>query len=252
MRKATAALAAFAAALVAATAALGATGTNPTLAGETFAGPGPTITSFNCDLNGTSTFSYTVTGVATGPYPGTFTESVHVKIGPQTEPTYHVPYPGLRFGPVMQFDATFTIDSAVGQVTGTKTFLRNAPLNLTGGVCDTEHVPPPQNGTSLFFQADTYTTYRATIHSLIGTSTDSGEAFTASGGIVYIQPGFPNGGGGSFLEQFLISTGPLLPTSTEQCKGNGFESFGGAFKNQGDCVSFVVTGGKNEPGQNLP
>lgn len=38
-----------------------------------------------------------------------------------------------------------------------------------------------------------------------------------------------------------------LPTSMAECKNGGWQSFGGMFKNQGDCVSFVVTGGKNPP-----
>jgi hypothetical protein len=39
---------------------------------------------------------------------------------------------------------------------------------------------------------------------------------------------------------------PRLPTSKEQCKNDGWRSFPG-FKNQGDCMSFVATGGKNPP-----
>jgi hypothetical protein len=42
-----------------------------------------------------------------------------------------------------------------------------------------------------------------------------------------------------------------LPGIKEECQGApGFESFG-VFKNQGDCVSFISTEGKNEPGQNV-
>ena len=41
---------------------------------------------------------------------------------------------------------------------------------------------------------------------------------------------------------------PPLPTSKEQCKKGGWQRFG-VFKNQGDCVSFVATGGKNPPGR---
>ena len=37
-----------------------------------------------------------------------------------------------------------------------------------------------------------------------------------------------------------------LPTDKDQCKHGGWEAFG-VFKNQGDCVSFVATGGKNRP-----
>ena len=35
-----------------------------------------------------------------------------------------------------------------------------------------------------------------------------------------------------------------LPTDKDQCKQGGWQTFG-IFKNQGDCVSFVATGGKN-------
>jgi hypothetical protein len=37
-----------------------------------------------------------------------------------------------------------------------------------------------------------------------------------------------------------------LPTNKDQCKKDGWKTFG-VFKNQGDCVSFVTTGGKNPP-----
>jgi hypothetical protein len=40
---------------------------------------------------------------------------------------------------------------------------------------------------------------------------------------------------------------PVVPTETDQCKKNGWRNFGDMFKNQGDCVSFVATNGKNQP-----
>jgi hypothetical protein len=41
---------------------------------------------------------------------------------------------------------------------------------------------------------------------------------------------------------------PSTPTSKDQCKNGGWKSFTKpSFKNQGDCVSFVATGGKNPP-----
>lgn len=39
---------------------------------------------------------------------------------------------------------------------------------------------------------------------------------------------------------------PTLPTTKEQCFNNGWQIFK-VFKNQGDCVSFVATRGKNPP-----
>ena len=46
---------------------------------------------------------------------------------------------------------------------------------------------------------------------------------------------------------FQATFSPPLPTSTAQCMQGGWENFGTTFKNQGDCVSFVASGGKNPP-----
>jgi hypothetical protein len=53
----------------------------------------------------------------------------------------------------------------------------------------------------------------------------------------------------SFDESFdtgLPEPVPALPTSKDQCKKDGWKTYG-VFKNQGDCVSFVATKGKNGP-----
>lgn len=39
---------------------------------------------------------------------------------------------------------------------------------------------------------------------------------------------------------------PPRPTNADQCKKDGWQSYG-IFKNQGDCVSYVATNGKNPP-----
>jgi hypothetical protein len=46
---------------------------------------------------------------------------------------------------------------------------------------------------------------------------------------------------------FQASFSSPLPTSKGQCMNGGWKNFGTTFKNQGDCVSFVATGGKNPP-----
>jgi hypothetical protein len=38
-----------------------------------------------------------------------------------------------------------------------------------------------------------------------------------------------------------------VPTTAEDCKQDGWRNYGDMFKNQGDCVSFVATDGRNEP-----
>lgn len=48
------------------------------------------------------------------------------------------------------------------------------------------------------------------------------------------------------LDFVATVTYTLPPTTADQCKKNGWQSYG-IFKNQGDCVSYVVTGGKNPP-----
>jgi hypothetical protein len=44
----------------------------------------------------------------------------------------------------------------------------------------------------------------------------------------------------------IVTDSRAFPTSKDQCKNGGWRSFPG-FRNQGDCVSFVATGGKNPP-----
>lgn len=45
---------------------------------------------------------------------------------------------------------------------------------------------------------------------------------------------------------FRVTASSDKPTSKDQCKNNGWKTYG-SFKNQGDCVSFVATNGKNAP-----
>jgi hypothetical protein len=56
-----------------------------------------------------------------------------------------------------------------------------------------------------------------------------------------------SGPGAGGTQQLVVS---CLPTTKEECESGGWRTFDG-FKNQGDCVSFVATGGKNPP-QNGP
>jgi hypothetical protein len=50
----------------------------------------------------------------------------------------------------------------------------------------------------------------------------------------------PFGGGAAFFRIAVLAK--------RDCKTGGWTSFGNGFKNQGDCVSFVATGGRNEAG----
>jgi hypothetical protein len=57
-------------------------------------------------------------------------------------------------------------------------------------------------------------------------------------------------GNGFLIDNLSLLSGPIpvtSPTNKDQCKNDGWKTFGTTFKNQGDCVSFVATGGKNQP-----
>src|SRR5919197_1104425 len=78
----------------------------PTLTGEAFLDFHP-ATHVTCTASeGTLTFS--ASGVAAGPYPGTFSETGTATVSATVA------------GPVLAFSASFSIDSPVGHVEGTK------------------------------------------------------------------------------------------------------------------------------------
>lgn len=177
----------------------------------------------DCDAG---TASFTIEGAAGGPYPGTFTEqgTITFEYVDGTVPS-QVGITGL--------EAEFRIDSTAGVVTGTKTY--DLPGTIYGGFCISEN---------LFGLEAAGLTYEAQIETPMGQYRDEGHSsIQISGGTVE-----------SFQERFfslLREPVPLMPTTREACKDGGYKLFP-AFKNQGDCVSFVATGGKSEPGRNQP
>ncbi len=116
----------------------------PTLTGESFAaglfttpaGLGSiAVTSASCNPAGNSSFSYQVSGPATGPYPGAFTETSTVTMGPQNIGSGFSNPSALITG----WTVSFTITSPAGSVTGTKTL----PAGTTGvGICTTASQSP--------------------------------------------------------------------------------------------------------------
>ena len=189
----------------------------PTLTGETLTGA-PGQTTVNCQGNLSAfTITWSVSGVATVPYPGTFTETGRHTSGPGAD----------------VIEAEFQIESPLGNVVGTKRFF--PPGAASSLACGN----PLGTGTFSLM------TYEATITTPDGHFADRGRADTF---VLTTQPG---SGNGTFQETFLsdlgepLPTQPTRPTDKDQCKDGGYAAFG--FRNQGDCVSFVATGGKNEP-----
>jgi hypothetical protein len=128
--------------------------------------PGTSEVSGDCNELGESTFTFVVTGVAIGPYPGTFREEGTIVVGP-----FGVPEVG--FAPV-SFDATFTITSPQGMVTGTKTLTDPPPPGF--GACG-EFVGAGTEAEAIDFQGNT--AYTATITTPGGTATDTGLSFVS-------------------------------------------------------------------------
>jgi hypothetical protein len=82
-------------------------------------------------------------------------------------------------------------------------------------------------------------------------------AFNAARGGFFSTGGSSSGSAFDYLYGFSSGSGTqqlvvtCLPTTKEECKNGGWRDFG-VFKNQGDCVSFVATGGRNPAASGQP
>jgi hypothetical protein len=209
--------------------------TPPTLSGESFHQDAPTFTALTC-TQAESGVTFEAAGTASGPYPGTFHETGSALV------TYD------QTGHVTSYDLTmsFTIDSPVGRVTGTK-HSDNFGISCGGlgvscsGVADCNRALEDGAGAAFntgifgFRQGDAY---QARITTADGSFADHG-LFRA---VFYRELSSPlNGFDESFLSG-LEAPVPLVPTSKDQCKKGGWPQFG--FKNQGQCIRFVKHGPK--------
>jgi hypothetical protein len=116
----------------------------PSLSGEVLLGNNGTGTSCEIQSSGGGSFTYSVSGTASGPYPGTFTESGS----------------GSWDDTGATFSANFSIDSSAGQVSGTK-----SSSDIAIGC-------RPPNGE--FFAHRSSTAYTAQIQTAAGTFSDHG------------------------------------------------------------------------------
>lgn len=174
--------------------------------------PGTSSVSGTCNPLGSSTFTFTVTGEAFGPYPGTFTETGTLTLGP------------FGTGPfaATSFESTFTINSTAGTVTGSKSLTAaGAPTSL--GLCGTAAFPTG-GANSLHF--DGTLSYTANITTPTGSGTDSGESH------VTLQDtqvrGRADFNGFNFVETYTSTSAP-----GEECEED--DDHQGDNDNQGDC-----------------
>jgi hypothetical protein len=161
---------------------------------------------------GAGSFNFSVRGTATGPFPGTFTESgSFTSTGP--------------IGLLSAFSSTFTVTDAAGRVTVSGSGSLPAGPNEDMLACDQS---PPQ-GDGLVSMPRIGTIYQ------LSTQEGVGQAGLTIIGVLGSAP--------IFSERFGSNS-----VVHQQCVHGGWISFGALFKNPGDCVSFFATGGKNPPG----
>jgi hypothetical protein len=181
----------------------------PDMTGETFqaqqnffdpAPVGELQVNSQCTPTGNATISYTASGPAVGPYPGTFEETGTVLLGPEgTGPVEQ----GPEARQVLEFSADFTVDSGPNRVTGTKSLDPEDVDPATDfGYCFDFQTDPPSRHTSVHL----YASYEATITTPTGRFGDSGTANV----VVYKPPENPAEPIYHFFELFT-STGPVVP-----------------------------------------
>jgi hypothetical protein len=128
----------------------------------------------------------------------------------------------------------------------------------------TFQVNGPVTSASLGFAADNFGTATINGHVVLSELGDGGWNFrdwqsadvtqyvhSGTNTIVVTAQNMPNGsspgwGNPAGAAANLSVTYQPMPTSADQCKNNGWVAYG-VFKNQGDCVSYVATNGKNQP-----
>jgi hypothetical protein len=176
-----------------------------TLAGEHLHATGPGIAAA-CPTAGA-----TISGTATGPYPGTFTETFSFAFLNEI---------GFgAWGPPGTLTASFEIVSGSTTVTGTKT------ATDVSGICEL-------SSANTIFSGHAQGPYDATIATPQGAVSDHGTAVTDLNDL-FASP--------NTITFILDETFASAPPSKDQCKKDGWRNFP-QFKNQGQCLRFVQTG----------
>jgi hypothetical protein len=205
----------------------------PGLGGERLSENDPSIT--NCAAGaGGGSFSYEASGTATGAYPGPFTETGTITVGPEEGPTFRQRITSVQI--------QFAIDSPVGQVTGTKQYVPTGDpnVNMANGRCTNDF---GTLGGSIFVASDDLR-YNAAI------ATPDGQTCTQSGPTSLSLVDNSSVLADSFTEVLLndlaapapACTGgepeePEMPASKDDCRNGGYADYG--FKNQGECIAWV-------------
>ena len=182
--------------------------------------PGPNFTfweTFNGEIEhleglcqpGGTTFDFSASGIATGPYPGTFMETGTFRFGP--------PSPGFLTTSVVAFESSFRVDATLAggpaEVTGTK---RLAFVGI-GDCTDVPIGDPFRSQRIAIVQA----TYEARIKTSRGVYFDRGTADVRL--FEFFEPGDPSQGQWGFSELFISAIGPEAAKPGKGCGDENHE-----------------------------
>jgi hypothetical protein len=150
--------------------------------------------------------------------------------GPTVAGTFTAPIIrlSLEAAPAFQGTAEYTLTA----------FDRAGQVVETRAVVVTEDEGDPENQGFGYFTVD------------LGTLPRPATSFTFRNRFVRSSFGTPDCGGVPVERCFSYGvrsiTFTVAPNNKAQCKNGGWKTYG-VFRNQGDCVSFVASGGKNQP-----
>ena len=227
----------------------------PTLSGEALVG------SFTMDPACTDvasgTYVFSSSGNATGPYPGTYQETGTLTVS--------------SLGLAASFSADFSVTSGSTVITGTKTgswdfgtpvrclfgiqfhLTEPQPLTYTATITTPEGVYTDSGTSNLVVNSSLEPDFSETFNSaqtaptpvttttVEPTTTTTVEPTTTT----TVEPTTT-----TTVEPTTTTTQPPVPTNEQQCRDQGWRNYPHlGFKNQGDCISYIRTQGRNEPGQ---
>jgi hypothetical protein len=184
-----------------------------------------TVVNQSCDVNGTSTLTFTASGTATGPYAGPFTESGTLTMGPQNDSTATLingSFGTLPVGVVTSSHVVFHVDSPTGQVDGETDLVLPGSVSqyFDVGNCATLGPPSPYGDSAcaadhlgsfgfltMYGAVANYSTYSATISTAAGTFSDSGFGASSAEHVIFkCSFGLPIGGDQSVSTTVLFQS----------------------------------------------
>ena len=198
---------------------------NPNLSNEILFSGTPEFSNVQCNPDGTSSGSFSVTGAATGPFPGAFAETGSFTIGPQSTAVSIPGTVGIATGPLLTFNASFTIFSGDTTITGTKRLMTQVVGGSYGSCTEFSDATLGGGGiTGAQGSAIDATTfdheYQAVISTSAGSFSDAGTASTRAS-LQQVQASSIGPFEAAVFSEGFLSTGSTPLTTPGRSTGGG-------------------------------